>query len=139
MMTTANLLCRAGLALGLALAASTIASAKGLNGHLHGSEWGFVGDPPGAERFVQFTGGKRLVGSGGCNRFSGSFDHDDHKLAIGPVISTRRACAPDVMQREQDFFQLFQQVRTADATHLELVLKDESGKVLATLRRRDPD
>jgi len=92
MMTTASLPCRAGLALGLALAASTIASAKGLSGHLHGSEWGFVGDPAGAERFVQFTGGKRLVGSGGCN-----------------------------------------------ATHLELVLKDADGKVLATLRRRDPD
>lgn len=139
MMTTSSLLRRAGFALGLALAISTIASAKGLNGHLHGSEWGFAGDPQDAERFVQFTGGKRVVGSTGCNRFSGTFDHDDDRLTIGPVISTRRACPPDVMQREQELFSLFQQVRAADATHLELVLKDAEGKVLATLRRRDPD
>ena len=127
------------LAAGVVLACSAPAQAKGLSGHLHGSEWGFAGDPQGAERFVQFGAGKRLLGFGGCNRFSGSFDHTDDSLTIGPVVSTRRACATDVMQREQDFFRVFEQVRSADATHLELVLKDADGKALATLRRRDPD
>lgn len=139
MMNAMSLLRGATLAIGLALTISGPAAAKGLGGHLHGSEWGFRGDPQGAERFVQFGGGNRVTGSGGCNRFSGTFQHTDDDLTVGPLVSTRRACPPEVMQREQDFFKLFEQVRSADATHLELVLKDGDGKVLATLQRQDPD
>jgi len=134
MMTTASLPCRAGLALGLALAASTIASAKGLSGHLHGSEWGFVGDPAGAERFVQFTGGKRLVGSGGCNRYSGNVSTGGEALRIGPLRSTRMACAPELMQQETAFLRALESATSARREGDRLELRTATGALAVTAR-----
>jgi heat shock protein HslJ len=103
---------------------------------LAGSEWGFA---DGGDVFIQFNDG-RVSGSGGCNRFSGSYEQDDGKLRLSQMISTQMACTDDkVMQAEQHFLQMLDAVRQADATHRRLILKDGSGNALATLVRRDWD
>ena len=49
---------------------------------------------PQAEPRVQFDGGtQRMSGSGGCNAISGNYRRSGSVLRIGPVMSTRRACA----------------------------------------------
>jgi heat shock protein HslJ len=47
--------------------------------------------------------GKRVHGSGGCNRMSGSYTVDGANLRFGPIISTKMACEGG-MEHEQAFF-----------------------------------
>jgi heat shock protein HslJ len=78
-------------------------------------------------------------GSTGCNRFIGSYSQDGHALTIGTLATTRRACLPDVMKREQQFLVMLERVRRAEANHSTLTLTDTDGNVLAELKRRDAD
>ena len=58
---------------------------------------------------------------------------------MGPLATTRMACRPEVMEREQQFLTMLGQVRHAEASYLKLTLKDGNDKVLAELVRRDAD
>jgi heat shock protein HslJ len=103
---------------------------------LAGSEWGFAA---GGDISVQFADGQ-VSGSGGCNRFAGSYTQDGDRLKFGTLAATQMACTDDtVMQNEQQFFQMLGAAHTADATHTKLILKDAAGKELAVLVRRDWD
>ena len=103
---------------------------------LAGSEWGFA---EGGEVYVQFRDG-RVSGSGGCNSFAGSYEQDGERLRLSQLIVTQMACLDEgIMRKEQQFLDLLDAVRAADATHLRLVLKDATGKDLAVLVRRDWD
>lgn len=114
---------------------STILAAALLS--LAGTEWGPQTDSQ-PERFIQFKDND-VAGSGGCNRFVGRYTFDGATIKIGPLASTRMACVPEVMDAEQRWFRMLERASTADATAATLVLKDESGTVIATLRRRDAD
>jgi heat shock protein HslJ len=103
---------------------------------LAGSEWGYA---TGGDISVQFAEGQ-VSGSGGCNRFTGSYTQDGERLKFGTRAATQMACSEDaVMQKEQLFFQMLNAVHIADATHMKLVLKDAAGRELAVLVRRDWD
>ena len=58
---------------------------------------------------------------------------------MGPFASTRMACQPEVMEREQQFLAMLSNVRQVEVIHLQVTLKDGNGEVLANLVRRDPD
>ena len=104
---------------------------------LAGSEWG---PSDGGGRFVQFREEGRVAGSGGCNRFSGAYTQEGDTVRIGPLMSTRMACAdPAVMKQEQAWFDMLEKARRIDATMKQLILKDESGNEIAVLVRRDWD
>jgi putative lipoprotein len=105
---------------------------------LAGSEWGFAGETAKSAPFVQFRSDGKVGGHSGCNRFTGTYTQKDDELTIGPLASTRMACQPEVMEREQKFLAL-SNVRYVEATHLQLTLKDGNGEVLAKMVRRDPD
>lgn len=47
----------------------------------------------------------RISGSGGCNRYTGSYTLADNRLRIGPLASTRMMCDPVRMEQEDRFFQ----------------------------------
>ena len=53
---------------------------------------------------VEFANGK-ISGSGGCNRFMGSFKTDGSKMSVSPLASTFKACEEGVMQQEMRFLQ----------------------------------
>jgi heat shock protein HslJ len=103
---------------------------------LAGSEWGYAA---GGDISVQFADGQ-VSGSGGCNRFTGSYTQDGDRLKLGTLAATQMACTDEVvMQKEQQFFQMLGAVHTTEATHMKLILKDAAGKELAVLVRRDWD
>jgi putative lipoprotein len=104
---------------------------------LAGTEWGPEADGK-PEQYIQFKESD-VTGQGGCNRFGGRYTFDGHALKIGPLASTRMACAPEVMDAEQAWFQMLEHASAAEATVTKLVLKDQSGAVIATLRRKDWD
>jgi heat shock protein HslJ len=51
--------------------------------------------------FAVTSGGTSIVGSGGCNTFSGPLAIDGEEVRIGPLVTTRRACDADVMEQER--------------------------------------
>jgi len=103
--------------------------------HLRGAAWGMAGDPEASARSIQFIGGGRVTGFGGCNLFSGSYTAYQTTLVIGPLVATRRACPEDVMARETAFFQALENTRSAEGTAEQLVLLGGDQQVLATLTR----
>jgi heat shock protein HslJ len=107
--------------------------------NLAGTEWGFSEEAGRTARFIQFGSDGRVSGSTGCNRFSGAYSQDGDALTIGTLATTRRACLPEVMQREQQFLALLGKVHHAEGTYLKLTLKGSDRDVLAELVRRDPD
>lgn len=103
---------------------------------LPGSEWNF-GD--GSEAFVAFKLEGRVIGSGGCNNFSGSFTQDGKAIKIGPLASTRKMCPPDIMNVETKLLKILDQARYVEASHLKMSLMDENQTLLAKFQRSDWD
>jgi heat shock protein HslJ len=97
------------LKLYLSGAVSAVASAANPKS-LAGTEWGFPGEVGKTARFIQFRSDGKVGGSTGCNRFNGSYSQDGYALTIGTPATTRRACLPDVMKREQQFLVMLDQV-----------------------------
>jgi heat shock protein HslJ len=51
---------------------------------------------------ASFADGK-VSGRSGCNRFNGGWQQDGATINLGPLMSTRMACAPALMALEQKF------------------------------------
>ena len=107
--------------------------------NLAGTEWGFAGEIGETVRFVQFGSNGKVNGFSGCNRFTGNYTQKDDALTIGPIATTRMACRPSAMRREQQFLAMLASVRLAAGTRLKLILKKDDGEVVTELVRRDPD
>ncbi len=86
--------------------------------------------------FVLFQADGAVAGSGGCNRFFGSYEQKDEALTFSALGATRMACPPDVMKAEQSFFEMLANVRQAKVEGSSLLLFDGAGKELARLSRR---
>jgi len=72
-----------------------------VNGFNNGREAviGLKGDAP---ITLSFKAGA-LSGDAGCNTFRGAYVVDGKGVKIGPVATTRKACAEDVMKQEREF------------------------------------
>lgn len=51
----------------------------------------------------------KVTGQGACNRFGGPYELDGAALSVGPLMSTRMACPPVVMDQERRFLALLEQ------------------------------
>jgi len=107
---------------------------------LAGSEWGFKDEVGDDQRFVQFGADGVVSGSGGCNRFSGTYVQKGDELLISGLRVTMMFCGEDgVMDREQAFLEALDAARRLEASHLELKLMTADGTVVLDLARRDFD
>ncbi len=102
---------------------------------LAGSAWVMAGAGKRAPA-ISFAADGKVAGTGGCNRFFGGYEQKGDKLTFSPLGSTRMACPPDVMKKEQAFFEMLKAVRSAGVEGAKLVLRDGAGKELARLSRR---
>jgi heat shock protein HslJ len=93
---------------------------------VEGSEWTLVG---GSGQTLRLDGG-HASGSGGCNRFAGSYALEQGRLSFEPLASTRMACEPAVLQAESDFFSALERTVHASLANGELVLADTAGTEL---------
>jgi heat shock protein HslJ len=87
---------------------------------LDGSSWILVEGEgitiPGAVMpTIAFEAG-RVSGSGGCNRFTGSYEEEGETLSLGMLASTRMACAEDVMRAETAYLPLSSRCRHGRGT-----------------------
>ena len=93
---------------------------------------GFQGDTP---LTVTFASDGRISGFSGCNTFMGRYDVDDQALSVGPLASTRRACAtPELRAQEQRFLNDLQQVTRLEVSGAQLTLMTRDGAQLQFAR-----
>ena len=78
---------------------------------------------------------KRVTGSGGCNRFNGSFQAGDGTLRFGELVSTKMACPS--MKTESAFLQALDKTRRYRVTGRLLELMDDRKRVLVRLEERN--
>jgi heat shock protein HslJ len=107
---------------------------------LAGSQWGYPLEPGVTDtRYVRFAVDGELFGNGGCNAIRGTYEQTGNAITIGPLATTRMACAEEVMAGETSFIEALTSAHSVEATHLKLVLLDADGRELARLVRQDWD
>lgn len=65
---------------------------------------------------IQFSSEGRISGQGSCNRYAGSYTLTGEGLSFGPVMSTKMACSPALMEQERRFFSTLDQITHFDIT-----------------------
>jgi heat shock protein HslJ len=77
-----------------------------------------------------------LSGNGSCNTLSGRYTLEGNKLAIGPIVTTRKACSEALMDQEDRVLTALERAaRAAVPPHGFLTLWDADGAVLLRASR----
>ena len=81
-----------------------------------------------AETTLEFPEDGMVSGTGGCNRFNGSYQRRGDSLSFGPLAATRMACPEAVMNQESGFFAVLESLGTFEVTENGfLVLQPANG------------
>jgi heat shock protein HslJ len=86
--------------------------------------------------FLIFQPEKRLSGSDGCNRMTGSYELKGDAVTFGPLASTRRACL-DMGDVDRAFGVALNSARRLRIVGDRLELSDADGKRVAIFRGAD--
>lgn len=82
---------------------------------------------------LRWTSAEQVTGSGGCNAFVGKAVLQGSALRFGPLAATGRACMTAPSGQEDLFFKALENTRAARLEDGQLVLVDQTGKVLVRL------
>jgi heat shock protein HslJ len=74
---------------------------------------------------------RRVIGSGGCNRITGSYDLNGRRLVFSQMAGTMMACLAG-METETAFLRALNRVATWKITEQKLELYDDSGNAIAS-------
>jgi heat shock protein HslJ len=74
---------------------------------------------------------RRVSGSGGCNRMTGSYDLNGHHLVFSQMAATMMACTQG-METEAAFLEVLNRVAAWKITGQKLELYDGSGNAIAS-------
>lgn len=72
----------------------------------------------------------RAYGNAGCNHWFAPYTLDAHRIEFGPVGSTRKLCAPALMEQEQRFLQALDKVERWDISPIDQLRLWPQGKPL---------
>ena len=102
--------------------------------------WDIDGRGPGPKTYATlvFNGG-RVVGSAGCNRFSGALQVGAKEWQASDIAVTRMLCAPELMKDEQSFLHALEAARFHNVEGGLLTLTDGSGTARLKLVHMRPD
>ncbi|MEC7120456.1 MAG: META domain-containing protein [Pseudomonadota bacterium] len=85
---------------------------------------------------IAFASDYRVSGATGCNRMMGQAKVDGTAISLGALATTRMACMED--QLEVPFVQALNKTTQYQVQNNQLLLKDSTGKVVATLQAATP-
>ena len=68
---------------------------------------------------------RTVHGASPCNTYTGAFELDDDSISIGPIASTMRACADDLMAAEQQYLSALESVDTVELADTTLTLSGD--------------
>lgn len=90
--------------------------------------WDIDGRGPGAKTYATLVfNADRVVGSSGCNRFSGTLKIGAKAWQASDIAVTRMLCGPELMEEEASFLQALQEARFHNVDGGLLTLIDEFG------------
>jgi heat shock protein HslJ len=78
---------------------------------------------------VLMSEGKRVSGSTGCNRFTGTFEQTADGFRFSQMAVTKMACPPPLEALERAFLQALNVTAAVQISGNTLELKDASGRV----------
>jgi heat shock protein HslJ len=84
-------------------------------------------------------GESRASGSGGCNRYSGSFRQGKRSLRFGPMMQTKIGCGGAINQSEQQFHAGLARVASLRQNADQLELLDQDGALVMRLQATAAD
>lgn len=77
----------------------------------------------------------RVVGSGGCNEYNGTYTVDGDAIDVGPLAATKKACVDaGVSEQETAFFAAMEAATTYAISGDELELRDAEGALQVSFR-----
>ncbi len=88
---------------------------------------------------LAFDGEGRASGSGGCNRFTGSYTFTDGELVFGPLAGTKKMCPEAVMDQEDRFMQALGAAGRVEMDGSFLLISSEGSKSPLRFTRMEPD
>ena len=83
---------------------------------------------------VRFVADGEAQGFAGCNDFGGSLQRTGSGIVVGPLHTTRKACADEVMQLETAFLNALQSAASIEASAGELKIIGANDELLLDLR-----
>lgn len=95
-----------------------------------------VGEQQREPHLILQAGTDRVIGHGGCNRFTGGYRTDGARLTIGDVASTRMACFGRGFTDEAGFFRALSEAASWRVRGSQLELSDQAGTLLARFEAR---
>lgn len=123
----------------LALPDMSLAGAfpKALIGRWHAESIRRRGVIPNIQTVIDIAVDGKVTGSGGCNRIRGGMTINEARISFGPMISTKMACAPAIMNQESDFLSALGDARLwrIDEQRDRLILVDAHGVTVLRLLR----
>jgi heat shock protein HslJ len=114
---------------------------------ISGTEWQVTGYNNGKQAVVSTIIGTNLTakfgqdgllnGNGGCNTYSGNYETSGANITIGPLASTRKACAEPagVMEQESQFLAAMQSAATYQIDGNILKLFGTQGETVVTFSK----
>lgn len=86
---------------------------------------------------LEIAGDGRISGTGGCNRIAGTARVKGARISFGPIVSTRMACAPAVMDQERKFLAALEKARRwhVDPARGKLALLGARGRPVVVFSR----
>lgn len=82
---------------------------------------------------LYFAGDRTVSRHAGCNDFTGIVESTDEGIDIGPLSTTRKACAPEVMQWEVEFVEALQTTKSIERSIDTMRMVDTDGSVVVEL------
>ena len=86
----------------------------------------------------EFTAKRRVSGSAGCNRYTGTYKVSGSTIRIVPLATTRKACAEPIERQETAFLKALSGARSFAISGGTLTLKSAGGQGLADVQGTDP-
>lgn len=110
---------------------------------LAGSAWNVTGYNNGKEAVVSVAADSTITlifgadgtvsGNASCNSYNGSYQTDGDALTIGPLATTRMACASDELNaQEAQYLAALQASATYDISNDQLTIRDAGGAMQVT-------
>lgn len=88
----------------------------------------------GTELTSEFTAKRRVSGSAGCNRYTGTYKVSGSTIRIAPLATTRKACAEPIERQETAFLTALSRARSFVVSGATLTLKSAGCQGLATFK-----
>lgn len=93
-----------------------------------------------AKTSLQIAADGKVATTIGCNRMGGTATIAGEKMTFGPMMATRMACPPPLMEQEQLYSAALEATRSYAIKDGKLSLRDDSGAEVARFARdADPN